>query len=88
MLLSLALVVGGGCLWPAAGEFLIRHEVLTVGIILSFLFTGLTLETRVIVDALGSLKALSAALLSSLGIYPLIAQYFRKTSPGRRGGSE
>ena len=73
MLLSLALVVGGGCLWPAAGEFLIRHEVLTVGIILSFLLTGLTLETRLIVDALGSLKALSAALVSSLGIYPFIA---------------
>lgn len=72
-LLSLGLAVGSGYIWPAAGEFLIRYEVLTVGLMVSFLLTGLTLESRVIVNALGSVKGLTAATVSSLGLYPLIA---------------
>ena len=47
-LLSLGLAVGSGYIWPVAGEFLIRYEVLTVGLVVSFLLTGLTLESRVI----------------------------------------
>ena len=72
-LLSLGLAVGSGYIWPAAGECLIRYEVLTVGLMVSFLLTGLTLESRVIVNALGSVKGLTAATVSSLGLYPLIA---------------
>lgn len=124
MLLSLALVAGGGYLWPDAGEFLSRHEVLAVGIIWSFLLTGLTLETRVIVDALGALrldretlvaftihapqKTLAVSSLVWSGSFATlfpgafvpaivchllqmisgthIAQYFRITIPGHRGG--
>ena len=80
-LLSLFLIVVGGYSWPGLGEYLIRYEVLTVGIVVSFLLTGLTLETRVIVNALGSMKALSAALVSSLGLYPLVAWLFASVLP-------
>ena len=80
-LLSLGVAVGSGYIWPAAGQFLIRYEVLTVGLVVSFLLTGLTLESRVIVDALGSVKALTAATVSSLVIYPLIAWLLASALP-------
>ena len=72
-LISLGLAAGCGYLWPWMGEFLIRYEVLTVGLIVSFLLTGLTLDSRVMVDGMGSLKSLSAAIVSSLCVYPLVA---------------
>ena len=62
-----------GYAWPAGGEFLIRHEVLTIGLVLSFLLTGLTLESRIVVNALRSLKGVTAAVVSSLFIYPVLA---------------
>ena len=72
-LISLGLATGCGYQWPGVGEFLIRYEVLTVGLILSFLLTGLTLESRVMVDGMGSIKGLSAAVVSSLFLYPVVA---------------
>ena len=80
-LLSLAVAVVSAYAWPATGEFLIRHEVLTVGLVLSFLLTGVSLESRVIVTTLGSMKGLSAAIVSSLGIYPIVAWLFSSTLP-------
>ena len=43
-LLSLAAATWCGYAWPEVGKFLISHGVLTIGLMLSFLLTGLTLE--------------------------------------------
>ena len=72
-LISLALAAGCGYLWPASGEFLIHHDLLTIGLMLSFLLTGLTLESQLIAGALSLIKGLSAALVSSLFLFPLVA---------------
>ena len=72
-LFSLAGAVLCGYLWPVAGDFLIRYEVITVWLMLSFLLTGMTLESRVLADGLGSLKGVSAAIVSSLCLFPVIA---------------
>ena len=74
-------VVFCGYLWPVAGDFLIRYEVLTFGLILSFLLTGLTLESRVLADGLGSIKGVGAAIVSSLFLYPVIAWLLSSALP-------
>ena len=80
-LFSLIGAVVLGYIWPRAGEFLIHYEVLTIGLMLSFLLTGLTLESRVLADGLGSLKGVSGAILSSLCLYPIIAWLFSSALP-------
>lgn len=80
-LISLAGAAWSGFLVPAAGDFLVRYEVLTVGLIISFLLTGLTLDSHVVVNALGSLKGLTAALVSSLGLYPIAAWLLSSALP-------
>jgi sodium/bile acid cotransporter 7 len=75
-LLSLAAATWCGYAWPEAGKFLISHGVLTIGLMLSFLLTGLTLESRVVVNAWRSIRGVTAAVISSLVVYPVAAWIF------------
>ena len=54
-LIALAAAALWGYVFPATGEFLVRYEVLTTGLVISFLLTGLTLDSHVVVNALGSM---------------------------------
>lgn len=60
---------------------MVRYEVLTTGLVISFLLTGLTLDSHVIVNALGSMRGLTAAVVSSLGLYPIVAWLLSSTLP-------
>jgi sodium/bile acid cotransporter 7 len=62
-----------GYLLPGGGAFLRSYHVLTVGLVLSFFLTGLTLDARLIPQALNSFRAPAAALVSALIIYPVVA---------------
>lgn len=59
--------------FPETGSWLIRHEVLTFGLILSFFLTGVMLESRAVVQAMTSIRAVLAAAVSSLVLFPVLA---------------
>lgn len=72
-LISLALAALAGYQFPGFGQALIRHDILTIGLVLSFFFTGLLLQSREVFSGLQSVKGLSAAIISSLFVYPAMA---------------
>ena len=58
---------------PNVGEFIRRWNVLKGGIFVAFLITGLTLQTRQIVTELRNFKALIAAMIACLVIFPAVS---------------
>lgn len=78
-LISLAVAACIGYQFPEFGQILIHYDILTIGLVLSFFLTGLFLETHVVVSDLNSVKGLTAAIISSLLVYPVVAWLF--TSP-------
>lgn len=72
-LISLAIAAWLGYAFPGVGETLIRNNVLTAGLVISFFLTGLLLESGAVLNAFHSLRGLYAALLSSLVIFPVFA---------------
>lgn len=72
-LISLALSAMLGFFIPETGEALIRNDVLTIGLVVSFYLTGLLLDSGAVVNAFRSLRALVFALISSLFFFPVFA---------------
>ncbi len=70
---------------PLVGMFVKKYKILSFGIFISFLLTGLTIETTHIFKELQNIKVHGAALFSSLFLFPVIsysfARYFFSTSP-------
>ncbi len=70
---------------PFVGMFLKTYKILSFGIFISFLLTGLTIETDHILKELQNIKVHGAALFSSLIFFPVLAYYlahfFFSTSP-------
>jgi len=60
---------------PGVGLFMREYKVLNIGIFLAFFMTGLTLETSSLLEQLKNVKVLTAALLSSLFIFPGLAYF-------------
>jgi len=60
---------------PGVGLFMRAYNVLNIGIFLAFFITGLTLETSSLLEQLKNIKVLTAALLSSLFIFPGLAYF-------------
>ncbi len=58
-------------LFPAVGPVVKKYKILNIGIFLAFLITGLTLDTRTIMDQLKNIRVLLAALISSLFLIPV-----------------
>lgn len=59
--------------FPGLGLFVKEHRVLNIGIFLTFLITGLSLDTRTVLEQLKNVRVLFASLLSSLALIPVIA---------------
>jgi solute carrier family 10 (sodium/bile acid cotransporter), member 7 len=57
---------------PTLGLFVKEHRILNVGIFLTFLITGLSLDTRTVLEQIKNIRVLAAALLSSLLFIPMI----------------
>ncbi len=72
---GIALVVALAFTFPAVGKFAKTYNILTVVIFLGFLITGLTLETAHIGKQFKNIPVLSAALVSSLVLFPAIAYF-------------
>lgn len=70
---------------PFVGLFVKKYRILSYGIFISFLLTGLSLDTGQLFKELKNIKVHVAALLSSLIFFPVIsyylADYFFRTSP-------
>lgn len=62
-----------GYAYPEWGLILRQYDVISIGIFLSFLCTGLCLETRSILRLVNTIRAPVAAAVSSLLLYPLLA---------------
>jgi len=60
---------------PFVGMFVKKFKILSFGIFISFLFTGLTIETSHILKELQNIKVHGAALFSSLIFFPVLAYY-------------
>ena len=58
--------------FPVVGEKIKQWHLLKIGIFIAFLITGLTLETKAIADEIRNIKVLSAAIISSLVLFPII----------------
>lgn len=69
--IGIAVVSLAAFLFPAVGPVVKKYKILNIGIFLAFLITGLTLDTRTIMDQLKNIRVLLAALLSSLFLIPL-----------------
>ena len=70
---GIAVVVTIAFIVPAVGVFVKTHNILTVVIFLGFFITGLTLETASIGQQFKNIRVLSAALISSLVLFPALA---------------
>lgn len=68
---GIALVSLLAFLFPALGPVVKKYKILNIGIFLVFLISGLTLDTRTILDQLKNIRVLLAALISSLFLIPV-----------------
>lgn len=58
--------------FPRLGGFVKEHNFLKVGIFLTFLITGLSLDTRTVLEQLKNIRVLVASLLSALLLIPVV----------------
>ncbi len=58
-------------LFPAAELVIRQYKILKIGIFLIFLITGLSLDTRTVLDQMKNIRVLLASLFSSLFLIPL-----------------
>jgi len=70
--IGIAIVVVLAFNFPVIGEKIKQWHLLKIGIFIAFLITGLTLETKAISDEIRNIKVLSAAIISSLVLFPII----------------
>jgi sodium/bile acid cotransporter 7 len=68
--IGIAVVGLAAFLFPAVGPVVKKYKILNIGIFLAFLITGLTLDTRTIMDQLKNIRVLLASLISSLFLIP------------------
>jgi sodium/bile acid cotransporter 7 len=71
--MGIAGVIGISFYLPEVGRFIRMYKILNSGIIVAFLLTGLSLETSSLLHQLKNIKVLSAALISSLIFFPIVA---------------
>jgi sodium/bile acid cotransporter 7 len=69
--IGIAIVSLAAFLFPDVGPVVKKYKILNIGIFLAFLITGLTLDTRTIMDQLKNIRVLLAALISSLFLIPV-----------------
>lgn len=69
---GIAVVVVLALFFPGLGLFVKEHKILNIGIFLTFLITGLSLDTRTVLEQIKNVRVLTASLLSSLALTPLV----------------
>jgi solute carrier family 10 (sodium/bile acid cotransporter), member 7 len=72
---GIALMVALAVLFPDLGPVIKQYKILNVGIFIAFLITGLSLDTRSVIEQLRNLRVLFASLISSLILIPVITFY-------------
>jgi solute carrier family 10 (sodium/bile acid cotransporter), member 7 len=69
---GIAIVVALAVLFPDLGVVIKKYKILNMGIFIAFLITGLSLDTRSVIEQLHNLRVLIAALASSLILIPVL----------------
>lgn len=67
---GIAVVVVLALFFPGLGLFVKKHKILNVGIFLTFLITGLSLDTRLALQQIRNIRVLVASLFSALLLIP------------------
>lgn len=57
---------------PELGVFVKEHKILNYGIFVTFLITGLSLDTRSVLEQIKNFRVLAASLISALVLIPII----------------
>lgn len=70
--IGIAVVVALAMFFPGLGLFVKEYKILNIGIFLTFLITGLSLDTRTILEQLRNLRVLAASLFSALLLIPAV----------------
>lgn len=65
--------------FPGLGDAFKQWHVLNIAIFVAFLITGLTLQSRAVIDEIRNFKALAAALVSCFVLFPLAAFVLART---------
>jgi len=73
--IGIACVIGISFYLPEVGRFIRTYKILNSGIVVAFFLTGLSLETSSLLRQMKNIKVLSAALISSLIFFPIVAYY-------------
>lgn len=73
--IGIAVVVVLAMFFPGLGLFVKEHKILNIGIFLTFLITGLSLDTRTVLEQLRNVRVLAAALISSLLLIPVLTAF-------------
>lgn len=72
LFIGIAAVVVLALFFPRLGVFVKEHKILNGGIFLTFLITGLNLDTRTVLEQLKNIRVLAASLLSALLLIPVV----------------
>ncbi|MFO8084064.1 MAG: bile acid:sodium symporter [Desulfobacterales bacterium] len=70
--MGIAMMVALAVLFPELGSVIKKYRVLKGGIFIAFLITGLSLDTKTVLEQLTNFRVLLASLVSSLILIPLI----------------
>jgi predicted Na+-dependent transporter len=69
---GIAIVIVLALSFPNLGLFVREYKILNIGIFLMFLITGLSLDTRTVLEQIKNVRVLIASLLSALLLTPVI----------------
>jgi len=69
---GIALMVALAVFFPNLGPLIKKYKILNIGIFIAFLITGLSLDTRTIIEQFHNIRVLVASLVSSLVLIPVI----------------
>lgn len=70
--IGIAVVVALALIFPGLGLFVKEYKILNAGIFLTFLITGLSLDTRAILEQARNIRVVAASLFSALLLIPVV----------------
>lgn len=84
--IGIALVVTLAVVFPALGPVIKKYRILNAGIFVTFFITGLSIDTRTVIEQLANVRVLMASLLSSLIFIPFMTFFLATLAFPERPG--
>lgn len=84
--IGIALVVTLAVVFPALGPVIKKYRILNAGIFVTFFITGLSIDTRTVIEQLANVRVLMASLVSSLIFIPFMTFFLATLAFPERPG--